>query len=145
MIILCPQGQCRPQIMSPRLLLKRWIVFCCRLLCNIVYILRFTHLNVSPLTESTDCSSLKMNYRQKKSGVLISLLLCIAVMPMFFSPSWNLSVYSFGPWKSSFCSCLKCIRDGGPWFREQIDASPEPFLPRKHSISENDFLWWKVN
>ncbi|XP_042072771.1 CMP-N-acetylneuraminate-beta-galactosamide-alpha-2,3-sialyltransferase 1 [Haplochromis burtoni] len=84
-----------------------------------------------------------MNYRQKKSGVLISLLLCIAVMPMFFSPSWNLSVYSFGPWKSSFCSCLKCIRDGDPWFREQIDASPEPFLPRKHSISENDFLWWK--
>uniref|UniRef100_A0A3Q2VD64 CMP-N-acetylneuraminate-beta-galactosamide-alpha-2,3-sialyltransferase 1 n=1 Tax=Haplochromis burtoni TaxID=8153 RepID=A0A3Q2VD64_HAPBU len=129
--------------MSPRLLLKRWIVFCCRLLCNIVYILRFTHLNVSPLTKSTDCSSLKMNYRQKKSGVLISLLLCIAVMPMFFSPSWNLSVYSFGPWKSSFCSCLKCIRDGDPWFREQIDASPEPFLPRKHSISENDFLWWK--
>uniref|UniRef100_A0A3Q4FYR3 ST3 beta-galactoside alpha-2,3-sialyltransferase 1 n=1 Tax=Neolamprologus brichardi TaxID=32507 RepID=A0A3Q4FYR3_NEOBR len=84
-----------------------------------------------------------MNYRLKKSRVLISLLLCIAVMPMFFSPSWNLSVYSFGPWKSSFCSCLKCIRDGDPWFREQIDASPEPFLPRKHSISENDFLWWK--
>ncbi|XP_030597281.1 CMP-N-acetylneuraminate-beta-galactosamide-alpha-2,3-sialyltransferase 1-like [Archocentrus centrarchus] len=84
-----------------------------------------------------------MNFTWKRFNVLLSLFLCVSVTAVLLNPSWNLSVYSFGHWKLSFCSCLSCLRDGDPWFRALIDASPKPFLSRKHKTSENDFNWWK--
>ncbi|XP_023262751.1 CMP-N-acetylneuraminate-beta-galactosamide-alpha-2,3-sialyltransferase 1-like [Seriola lalandi dorsalis] len=78
----------------------------------------------------------------RKISVLTSLL-CIAAIAVFFNSSRNLSVFSLGSHKSSLCSCHKCLTDGDPRFTEINTSSPKPFLSRKIMISEDDFNWWK--
>lgn len=72
------------------------------------------------------------------------VLLCITAVGLFCS-SWNLSVYFFSHQRSSVCSCHKCLTEGDPWFSELMSSSPEPFLSRRNTTSEDVFTWWKVN
>ncbi|XP_026203261.1 CMP-N-acetylneuraminate-beta-galactosamide-alpha-2,3-sialyltransferase 1-like [Anabas testudineus] len=70
------------------------------------------------------------------------VLLCITAVGLFCS-SWNLSVYFFSHQRSSVCSCHKCLTEGDPWFSELMSSSPEPFLSRRNTTSEDVFTWWK--
>lgn len=82
--------------------------------------------------------------RLTKNCILISLL-SITATGVFFSFSWNLSVYFPSIHKSSLCGCHKCLTEGDPWFRNLINLSPKPFLSRINKTSEDAFNWWKVN
>lgn len=82
--------------------------------------------------------------RLTKNSIPIYLL-CITGTAVFFSFSWNLSVYFFSAQKSSLCGCHTCLKEGNPWFRNLISASPEPFLSRRNETSKEVFNWWKVN
>ncbi|XP_026203260.1 CMP-N-acetylneuraminate-beta-galactosamide-alpha-2,3-sialyltransferase 1-like [Anabas testudineus] len=80
--------------------------------------------------------------RLTKNSIPIYLL-CITGTAVFFSFSWNLSVYFFSAQKSSLCGCHTCLKEGNPWFRNLISASPEPFLSRRNETSKEVFNWWK--
>ncbi|XP_049458080.1 CMP-N-acetylneuraminate-beta-galactosamide-alpha-2,3-sialyltransferase 1-like [Epinephelus fuscoguttatus] len=80
--------------------------------------------------------------RLRKKRIIISLL-CVTAIGVFSKSSWNLSVYSFGLQSSSPCACLRCLTVGDPWFRELLNSSPQPFLSKTYTTSEDDFNWWK--
>ncbi|XP_029022692.1 CMP-N-acetylneuraminate-beta-galactosamide-alpha-2,3-sialyltransferase 1-like [Betta splendens] len=69
-------------------------------------------------------------------------LLCFTV-GAFVTCLWDVPVDFFRPQKSSPCSCSQCLTEGDPWFKDLINASPEPFLSRTHKTSEEEFTWWK--
>lgn len=75
----------------------------------------------------------------------VTFLLSMAAVTICINHLWNVSVFSLSSYKSSVCSCAKCLTDGDPWFAEIIKSSPKPLLSGKSAISEEDFIWWKVN
>lgn len=79
-----------------------------------------------------------------KNSIFIYLL-SITATCVFFSFSWNLSVYLVSVHKSSTCGCHKCLPEGDQWFRKLINLSPKPFLSEINKTSEETFNWWKVN
>ncbi|XP_069032753.1 CMP-N-acetylneuraminate-beta-galactosamide-alpha-2,3-sialyltransferase 1-like [Embiotoca jacksoni] len=76
--------------------------------------------------------------------ILISLLLCILAFAVFFTSSWNLSVRSLFPRESRLCACDKCLRESTPCVAEIIESSPEPFMSRNTTATEDEFNWWST-
>ncbi|XP_042362499.1 CMP-N-acetylneuraminate-beta-galactosamide-alpha-2,3-sialyltransferase 1-like [Plectropomus leopardus] len=74
--------------------------------------------------------------------IFISLL-CMAAIGLFSTPSWDLSIFSFGLQNSSLCACQNCMTEGDPWFTARMKASPQPFLSKTYEPLENDFKWWR--
>ncbi|KAM7372853.1 hypothetical protein PAMP_007748 [Pampus punctatissimus] len=75
-----------------------------------------------------------------KRTIVVITLLCITAFMVFSRSMWILSVHSE---EKRHCACHKCLTEGDPWFKELINASPEPFLSRKYVTPEDAFNWWK--
>ncbi|XP_029976607.1 CMP-N-acetylneuraminate-beta-galactosamide-alpha-2,3-sialyltransferase 1 [Salarias fasciatus] len=78
-----------------------------------------------------------------KSKMAVSVLLYVTVVAVFLIHSLDISLPIDNLWESRVCACRKCLTDGDPWFQQLIGMSPQPFLSKDHSISEDDFKWWK--
>ncbi|KAM7383837.1 hypothetical protein PAMA_011281 [Pampus argenteus] len=75
-----------------------------------------------------------------KRTIFVITLLCITAFTVFSTSTWNLSVISQ---ERRHCGCKKCLTEDDPWFKELINASPQPFLSRNYVTPEDDFNWWK--